>query len=147
MAAAASMACCIENVVHRNAHPARTGGPVGATRALRGPMDHEELKKRTGAFARDVFAFTAPILHDVETQDAARQLRRAATSVAANYRSAGVGRSHKEFTARIGKVREEADETVYWLTHLKETGLAHDDRLLLEAIELKNIFDASYATA
>lgn len=110
-------------------------------------MDHEELKKRTAAFARDIFRFTKPLLQSPETADLARQLRRSATSMAANYRAAGVGRSHDEFTSTIGKVREESDESVYWLVHLRGTKLAEDRDLLLEATELRNIFNASYATA
>ena len=44
-----------------------------------------------------------------------RQLARSATSVAANYRAACRARSHAEFTARIGTVAEEADESSFWL--------------------------------
>ena len=44
-----------------------------------------------------------------------RQLAKSATSVAANYRAACRARSHAEFTARIGTVAEEADESSFWL--------------------------------
>ena len=47
----------------------------------------------------------------------------ASTSIAANYRAARRGRSYDEFTATLGLVSEEADETVYWLVRLKNAGI------------------------
>jgi four helix bundle protein len=75
---------------------------------------------------------------------------RAAGSVAANYRAAGLGRSRAEFIAKLGLVREEADEAVYWLEHLRDSGLEKDPTLpalLSEAMELSWIFSASLRTA
>ena len=43
------------------------------------------------------------------------QLIRSSSSVAANYRSAGRGRSDAEFYSKICIVVEECDETVLWL--------------------------------
>ena len=80
----------------------------------------------------------------------ARQLIRAATSVGANYRAACRARSHREFTARVGIVTEEADETLYWLEILVETGLASSAQLQTlhqEADELTAIFTAITHTA
>jgi four helix bundle protein len=51
-----------------------------------------------------------------------KQLLRSGTSVGANYRSACRGRSRAEFLAKIGVVVEEADESIYWLELLVETG-------------------------
>ena len=79
-----------------------------------------------------------------------RQVLRSATSVGANYRAACRARSHKEFTARIGVVEEEADETLYWLELLVETELMPKARLgalIQEADELTAIFTASSSTA
>ena len=45
---------------------------------------------------------------------------------------------------------EEADETVFWLEHVAETGLASGsevERLTVEATELRAIISASHATA
>jgi len=70
--------------------------------------------------------------------------------MASNYRAAGLARSHAEFTAKIGVVREESDETVYWLEHLRDTQLPDDlllPELIAEAFELFLIFDKSYKTA
>jgi four helix bundle protein len=42
-----------------------------------------------------------------------RQIIRSAMAVEANYRTTCRARSHREFTAKIGVVEEEADETLY----------------------------------
>jgi len=49
-------------------------------------------------------------------------LLRSATSVAANYRAACRARSSAEFYAKISIVIEEADETLFWLELLAESG-------------------------
>jgi four helix bundle protein len=79
-----------------------------------------------------------------------KQVLRSGTSVAANYRAVCRARSKAEFVARIGIVVEEADEVVFWLELLVETGIvsqARMDGLLTEANELLAIFAASQRTA
>ena len=79
-----------------------------------------------------------------------RQLLRSATSVGANYRAACRARSRAEFIAKLGIVLEEADEAVYWLELLLETGILDHKRLdplLREANELTSIFVSSLRTA
>jgi four helix bundle protein len=85
-----------------------------------------------------------------EAQVLGKQLLRAATSVGANYRAAGRARSKAEFVAKIGIVVEEADETIFWLECLMESGIVKPDLLrdlLAEANELVAIFAASRRTA
>ncbi len=68
----------------------------------------------------------------------------------ANHRAACRARSRQEFAAKVGIVVEEADETLFWLELLGETGLIEPDRLIelvKEASELTAIFTASYHTA
>jgi four helix bundle protein len=52
-------------------------------------------------FAFDVVAITRSLPRSVSNGVLARQLLRAATSVAANYRSAGRARSRREFVSRL----------------------------------------------
>jgi four helix bundle protein len=52
-----------------------------------------------------------------------RQLLRCGTSVGANYRSACRAKSFADFIAKMAIVEEEADEVVYWLDLLVESGL------------------------
>ena len=110
----------------------------------------DELKKRTMQFALDVCA----LIRDLPTFEpgptAQRQLARAATGVAFNYRAACRARSHKEFTARIGIVAEEADESQGWLEFVEAGELLKSEtltRLIGEATELSTIASASYGTA
>ena len=88
-----------------------------------------------------------------ETWEARRiggQLIESATSMAMNYRAAGRARSHREFTAKIGLVTEEADESSGWLELIEEVELVPTSEsawLVGEAKELVAIFGSSYATA
>ena len=94
-----------------------------------------------------------PLFRDVETRHVATQLLRAASSVAANYRAACLGRSNREFVAKIGTVREEADETVFWLAFMERVSIVPPGAtreaaaLKDEAQQLARIFAASYRTA
>ena len=79
-----------------------------------------------------------------------RQVLRSGTSVAANYRAACRARSKAEFVAKLGVVVEEADETVFWLELLVESGIVAREKLadlLEEADELLAIVAASRRTA
>jgi four helix bundle protein len=78
------------------------------------------------------------------------QVLRSATGIAANYRAAGRSRSKAEFIAKIGVVVEEADETVFWLEMLADSGIVRPEKLAnlqAEANELVAIFTASRKTA
>jgi four helix bundle protein len=55
-----------------------------------------------------------------------------------------------EYTARIGVVAEEADETQGWLEFIRDAGLLPSrklERFINEAIQLTKIFSASAGTA
>jgi len=59
-------------------------------------------------------------------------------------------RSGADFVSKLGIVLEEADETLFWLELLVDSGVAHADKtapLLKEANELVSIFVASLRTA
>lgn len=110
----------------------------------------EELKKRTKQFAVRIVRLYRALRKTEEGRIVGRQLLRSGTSIAANYRAVCRARSRPEFIAKIGVVVEEADETVFWLELLVETGTvakASVDGLLSEADELLAIFAASQRTA
>ncbi len=101
-------------------------------------------------FALDVCA----LIRDLPTFEpgptAKRQLARAATGVAFNYRATCRARSHTEFTARMGIVAEEADESQGWLEFIEASQLLKSEtlaRLIAEAGELTAIASAAYGTA
>jgi len=67
---------------------------------------------------------------------------RSGTSVGANYRAAGCGRSKAEFIAKLGTVEEEADEPAYGMELIVDGGLlpkAKVEALRQEASELTAI--------
>jgi four helix bundle protein len=112
-------------------------------------MTKQELKDRTMDFALEVWRFTRPMNSNLDTPHIGHQLFRAATSVAANYRAACLGRSRPEFAAKLGVVREESDESAFWLEFFQRTGIAPEPRttkLLAEAHELAAITAAAYKT-
>lgn len=79
-----------------------------------------------------------------------KQILRSGTSVAANYRAVRRAHSRAEFIAMLGTVVEEADEIMFWLELLIESGISQKNRtivLLREAKELLATFSASRRTA
>jgi len=79
-----------------------------------------------------------------------KQLVRCATSVGANYRAACRAQSRATFAAKLAIVEEEADETLYWLELLCESGRIEAARLqdlIKEADEIVAIVTASRRTA
>jgi four helix bundle protein len=113
-------------------------------------MDAEELKQRTKQFALRVLKLVAALPNNVQGRAVGRQLVRAGTSVAANYRAACKGRSRTEFIAKLGTVEEEADESAFWLELIIEGSLLKArlvEPLLHEANELTRIMASSRTTA
>ena len=110
----------------------------------------QELRDRTKKFALEILRLYRLLPYRSDAYVLGKQLIRSGTSVAANYRAACRGRSKQEFTAKIGIVVEEADETVFWLELLQESGLVKSEALnglLKEARELTAIFTAAYSTS
>jgi four helix bundle protein len=109
-----------------------------------------ELKQRTKRFAIRIVNLFRSLPHAPDAQTLGKQLLRSGTSVAANNRAVCRARSQAEFIARMGIVVEEADETVFWLEVMGETGIVRSDRtqnLLDEANELVAILGASLRTS
>jgi four helix bundle protein len=112
--------------------------------------ESEKLKARTKQFAVALIRLFRTLPGTEEARLVGRQMIRAASSVAANYRAAGRARSRAEFIAKIGTVVEEIDETVFWIEMLSEAdilGASATKELLREANELLAIFAASQRTA
>src|SRR5574341_1258287 len=104
------------------------------------------LRERTKQFALRVIKLCGNLPRTDAARVIGRQLLRSGTSIGANYRSAQRGRSRAEFSAKLGVVLEEADETVYWLELLTASGIVSEKRMesiLAEANELVRIFAAA----
>jgi four helix bundle protein len=109
-----------------------------------------QLRNRTKKFAVRIVEMFEALPKKASAYVLGKQVLRSGTSVAANYRSSCRARIKAEFLAKIGVVSEEADECVFWLELLVETGIVNERRmksLLKEARELSAIFTASYNTA
>ncbi len=104
----------------------------------------EALRRRTKAFAGDVVRlFIGLDKRREELRVLGKQLLRAGTSVAANYREASRARSNAEFVAKIELCASEADETQLWLELLRDhCGIGGEaiDPLWQEADELIAVF-------
>lgn len=90
----------------------------------------EDFKKRTKSFALRVIKLFRALPNTPDAQILGKQLLRAATSVAANYRATCRARSKAEFVAKSGVVLEEADEAQFWLEMLEESEIVAANRLI-----------------
>jgi four helix bundle protein len=122
----------------------------GTPAAVLSGMTPQELRNRLAQFAVAIECVTRPMLARPEVRDIALQIRRSSSGMAANHRAGGRARSHAEFTSKIGIALEESDETLYWLEHLSDCGLAEREELrglIKEAKELVAILTTSNVTA
>lgn len=113
-------------------------------------MRKEELLQRTKALALRVMKMADSLPHKPSGRALSNQLVRSGTSVAANYRAACRARSKAEFIAKLQIVIEEADESLFWLELVIESGLVPSSKvepLRKEADELTAIMVASRKTA
>jgi len=112
-------------------------------------INSEGLKDRTKHFALMAIRLCWSVQPSQEGRIFTRQLLRSATSVAANYRAVCRSRSRAEFASKLGIVLEEADESLFWLELLLDSGVVEPDKirpLLRETNELVSIFVASLRT-
>ena len=111
----------------------------------------DDLQNRAEAFADLSIKFVQGLPDHQIARRLGGQYLDASTSVAANDRSARRGKSYADFTAKIGTVSEEADESVFWLKRFQNAGIVSSavpiDPLLQEAEELARIFGSSARTA
>ena len=113
-------------------------------------MTPKELRDRTKRFAVNAVLFVRELPATIDGREVGRQLLRAATSVAANYRSACRARSRAEFVAKLGIVLEESDESLFWLELIVDSKMKPQKRveaLVNEADQLTAIFTTSLKTA
>ncbi|AFY34210.1 four helix bundle protein [Calothrix sp. PCC 7507] len=112
-------------------------------------MNEQQFKARTKQLALRVIHLVE-LLPQTRTADViGKQLLRSATLVAANYRAACRAKSKADLIAKLGIVEEEADETLYWLELLVESGLMTVDQLkslMQESTEILAMTVASIKT-
>jgi four helix bundle protein len=92
-------------------------------------IDAGEMKRRTKQFGLRVIRLVDVLPSTRTASVIGNQLLRSGTSVGANYRSACRGRSKPDFVSKIGIAIEEADESLYWMEMLIESGQVAEERL------------------
>ncbi len=90
----------------------------------------EEIKRRTKQIGLEVIKLVDEMPYKHSTKAIASQIIRCSTSVGANYRAACRAKSNADFINKLKIVEEEADETIYWLEILEESGLVVPKRVL-----------------
>lgn len=78
-------------------------------------MHQDDLKKRLKKFALRIIKLSENIPNNITGNTIAKQIIRSGTSPGANYRTACLGKSDKDFLNKLKMVEEELDETQYWL--------------------------------
>jgi four helix bundle protein len=113
-------------------------------------MHRREMVERTKAFALRIIRLVSKLPKNDTARVIGSQLLRSGTSIGANYREAARSGTKKHFTSILVIALREADETLYWLELLAESGIVKPDlltELIDEGNQLVAILTASVRTA
>jgi four helix bundle protein len=113
-------------------------------------MNRNMLEERTKQFHVEIIQLCFLLPRGIVGFEIGKQLIRSAGSVAANYRASKRAKSISDFVYKIEIVLEEADESLYWLQIIEESGLLCNNKIIhlkKEANELTAIFAATVKTA
>ena len=112
-------------------------------------MTPQEMQRRFKQYALRVIRLVGTFPKGPAGDVIGRQLIKAATSAAANYRAACIARSRADFIHKMSIVEEETDESTFWIDLAAEAGLTRRrlvDDLLQEGRELLAITVSSKKT-
>jgi four helix bundle protein len=90
----------------------------------------EAITERTVAFSLRLVRLFRELESDGAGRILGRQLLRCGTSIGANVHEAQAGQSKADFIAKLSVAHKEAEETVYWLRLVKESGLVPASRMV-----------------
>ena len=113
-------------------------------------MPDENLKQRTKRFALRIIRMVESLPETKTANVIGSQILRSGTSIGANYRAGCLAKSKRDCINKLKIVEEEADETIYWLELLEESGIVPTKKLLSikqEACEIFSIIVARIRTA
>jgi four helix bundle protein len=99
----------------------------------------QEFKIRTKRVGLEVIKLIDELPNKPSSWEISKQVIRSATSVGANYRAACRAKSNADFIYKLKVVEEEADETLYWLEILEESGLLSTKKVKIIKSELDEI--------
>jgi four helix bundle protein len=109
----------------------------------------ELIKKRTKQIGLEVIKLVDELPSKTSTWEISKQIIRCSTSIGANYRSSCRAKSAPDFINKLKIVEEEADETLYWLEIIQDSGLSSPERIYpirKETDEIISIIVASLKT-
>ncbi|HEY3394633.1 MAG TPA: four helix bundle protein [Lacipirellulaceae bacterium] len=92
-------------------------------------MTNYELRDRTKQFALRIIRMYSALPKTEVARVIGKQLLRAGTSAAANYREASRGRTDCELLAKLGIVEQELDESLLWMELLVESDIIAAPRI------------------
>ena len=113
-------------------------------------MTREEMYERTMQFSVRIVRMVKAMPRGIAEDVSAKQLTKSATSIGANYREACHGKSTADFVSKLKISEGEADETLYWLQLLVNSGIMKQSKLqalIDEANELVALLTASTKTS
>ena len=102
-------------------------------------MNEQEFKDRTKKLALRIIRLIEALPNTTTANIIGKQLLRSATSVGANYRAACRGKSAADVLHKLAIVEEEADESLYWLELLTDSGAMPENKLAELKSEMNEI--------
>lgn len=94
-------------------------------------MNEVEFKSRTKDIALRVIKVVQALPRNYVAETIGRQLLRSGTSIGANYRSACRAKSTADIINKLAIVEEEADESLFWIELVIESGIVSQKRLAI----------------
>lgn len=92
-------------------------------------MTEQEFKNRTKEIALRIIRLVESLPKNQSAEIIGKQLLRSGTSVGANYRAARRGKSTADVIHKLSIVEEEADESLYWMELLVDSGIVSATKL------------------
>ncbi len=111
---------------------------------------NDDFKERTKKFALRIIKLYQALPKTEESRIMGRQILRSGTSVAANFRAATRARSKREFNSKLCICHEEADETLFWIEMLVDSGIIEESKihdLFGEALSITKMIAVSLRTS
>jgi four helix bundle protein len=109
-------------------------------------MTEQEFKRRTKNIALRIIKLIESLPKTLANDVISKQLLRAGTSIGANYRAACRGKSTEDLLHKLAIVEEEADESIYWIELLIESGAVTEKKLTPLITEINEIVAMTVAS-
>ena len=119
---------------------------------MKNEKNKSEFKARLYRYIIRLIKFLAKLPNDPVVREIKGQLTRSGTSIGANYFEAKGASSKKDYLNYFNTALKSANESLFWLAILKDSGLVPQilipecEHLLKETKEIANIFGSSILT-